>query len=416
MNARRIALAVSLLWIPSIIPAAAATFEPGPNAQEAIQEALILAEPGDTIEFAAGKYDFTSSLSLDVDNVTLRGAGMDETIFSFKNQNAGSEGIIVTSDGVRLEGFAVEDAIGDAIKVKGAKGITFYKVRTEWTNGPHETNGAYGFYPVESTDVLIDRCIAIGASDAGIYVGQSRNVIVRNSIAKYNVAGIEIENCYNADVIGCLATRNTGGILVFDLHNLPQQGGHNIRVLNSQSINNDTKNFAPEGNIVGLVPTGTGMIVMANHNVEIFDNVFSGNSTGNLFIRRFIYPDGSNVDANYYPYPSAINIHHNRFTNGGYEPMGVRGKLFQAAAKTDALADIVWDGSMDPKKAKNGKLPAELGIYLYKNKKATFINLDLDTYLKDPAASRPSRDKKGMKGSLPSLPPITIPGDHQSTD
>jgi len=288
MNVFRNAWAITSMILLGAIPATALSFEPGPNIQEAVQEALILAEPGDTIEFAAGIYDFTSSLSLDVDNVTLRGAGMNETIFSFKNQNAGSEGMIITSSGVRLEGFAVEDAIGDAIKVKGAKGITFYKVRTEWTNGPDEKNGAYGFYPVSSTDVLIDRCVAIGASDAGIYVGQSRNVIVRNSIAKYNVAGIEIENCYNADVIGCLAIHNTGGILVFDLPNLPQQGGHNIRILNCQSINNDTKNFAPEGNIVGLVPTGTGVIIMANHNVEVFGNVFSGNSTGNQIGRAHV--------------------------------------------------------------------------------------------------------------------------------
>ena len=41
--------------------------------------------------------------------------------------------------------------------------------------------------------------VAIGASDAGIY-GQSKNIIVRNSVAQYNVAGIEIENSYYADV------------------------------------------------------------------------------------------------------------------------------------------------------------------------------------------------------------------------
>ena len=52
------------------------------------------------------------------------------------------------------------------------------------------------FYPVASEDVLIDGCVAIGASDAGIYVGQSQNIIVKNSRAEFNVAGIEIENSY----------------------------------------------------------------------------------------------------------------------------------------------------------------------------------------------------------------------------
>ncbi|MCP5972769.1 right-handed parallel beta-helix repeat-containing protein, partial [Klebsiella pneumoniae] len=82
----------------------------------------------------------------------------------------------------------------------------------------------------ESENVLIDSVLVIGASDAGIYVGQSRNIIVRDSIARFNVAGIEIENSFNADVHDNVATKNTGGILVFDLPNLPQQGGHNVRV------------------------------------------------------------------------------------------------------------------------------------------------------------------------------------------
>jgi hypothetical protein len=44
---------------------------------------------------------------------------------------------------------------GDAIKAKGVDNIKFIKVKTEWTGGPNsETNGAYGLYPVESTNIL----------------------------------------------------------------------------------------------------------------------------------------------------------------------------------------------------------------------------------------------------------------------
>ena len=53
------------------------SIEPGEGAQEALQEALILAEPGDEIVLAAGRYRITDGLSLDVDGLTLRGAGMD---------------------------------------------------------------------------------------------------------------------------------------------------------------------------------------------------------------------------------------------------------------------------------------------------------------------------------------------------
>ena len=178
---------------------------PGEDSHERLQEAMILMSEGDTLLLKAGYYSFEDGLSLDVNNVTIIGEGMDNTILDFKNQKSGAQGLLVTSDKVTLKDFAILDAKGDALKVIGTKGINMINLRTEWTGGPKSSNGAYGFYPVESEDVLIDGCVAIGASDAGIYVGQSKNIIVRNSIAQYNVAGIEIENSYYADVYNNLA-------------------------------------------------------------------------------------------------------------------------------------------------------------------------------------------------------------------
>ena len=136
-----------------------------------IQEALILANSGDIIRITEGLYELEDSLSIDVDGLILEGEGINKTILSFKNQLSGAQGLSVTSDKVTLRDFAVEDAKGDAIKVKGVNDISFIRVRTEWTNGPDELNGAYGLYPVQSKKVHIDSCVAIGASDAGIYVG-----------------------------------------------------------------------------------------------------------------------------------------------------------------------------------------------------------------------------------------------------
>ena len=167
-------------------------------------------EEGDILLIKSGYYSFEDGLSLDIDGVTVIGEGMDKTILDFKNQQSGAQGLLVTSNKVTLKDFAILDAKGDALKVIGAKGINMINLRTEWSGGPKSTNGAYGFYPVESEDVLIDGCVAIGASDAGIYVGQSKNIIVKNSIAQYNVAGIEIENSYYADVYNNLASHNTG--------------------------------------------------------------------------------------------------------------------------------------------------------------------------------------------------------------
>lgn len=380
--------------------------------QENLQEALILADEGAIIELPAGTFEITSTLSLDVDGVTVVGAGMNKTILTFAKQNAGSEGMIITSDGVVLRDFSVEDAIGDAIKAKGCKGISFLNIRVAWTHGPKPSNGAYGLYPISSEDVLIDGCVAIGASDAGIYVGQSRNVIVRNSRAEFNVAGIEIENCYNADVYNNVTTRNTGGILVFDLPNLPQQGGRDVRIFNNKSMNNDTENFAPEGNIVGNVPTGTGLLIMANRNVEVFGNEFSGNGTANVIISAYLSSPGEKMDPNYNPLPERIHIHNNTFGTGGEKPMGRLGLLIAAAAKSKTLPDIVWDGVRDPKKMLKD---AEL-ISIHSNGDADFVNLDLPTFMTNPKKSNPSRDLSSHAAPLPRIEGVKISGDTQSTD
>ena len=54
---------------------AVSKIEAGPDAHKRAQTALIKAKPGDTIEFGEGKFEFTSTLSLDVSDVTIRGQG-----------------------------------------------------------------------------------------------------------------------------------------------------------------------------------------------------------------------------------------------------------------------------------------------------------------------------------------------------
>lgn len=335
-------VAASLLGLATPAIAATITVEAGPDAQARLQSALIDAKPGDTVQIGAGRFDLTDGLSLDVDRVTVRGAGPGATVLSFKGQKGAGEGLLVTADDVVLRGFAVEDSRGDGIKSKAAHRIVYYDLRVEWTGGPKATNGAYGVYPVESTDVLIDKVTVRGASDAGIYVGQSKNIIVRNSLAMFNVAGIEIENCYNADVYQNVATRNTGGILVFDLPNLPQKGGHAVRIFSNRSENNDTPNFAPPGNIVAGVPNGTGVIVMANRDVHVFSNIIGNNGSTNVFIVGYRQEF---TDPGYNPLPANVVISDNTHGRAGFSP----GPQFdggpQMVAAMGSVPPIVWDGT-----------------------------------------------------------------------
>ena len=336
-------LFLATLFVSASISSAVQLIKPSENSYLDIQEALILAEPGDIIRLSAGIFTLEDSLSLDVPGVQIEGEGMGQTILDFSNQLSGAQGLSVTSDNVTLQDFAIQNAKGDAIKVKGVTNIKFLRVKTEWTNGPSSENGAYGLYPVESKNVLIDGCVAIGASDAGIYVGQSQNIIVRNSRAEFNVAGIEIENSYFADVYNNTATNNTGGILVFDLPGLPQQGGHHVRVFNNRSVGNNTDNFAPEGNIVGEVPRGTGIIIQANSDVEIFNNEIGENDTVNIAVVTY---GNDTDDKTYYPHPKSIQIHGNTFGPTGYNPDTSKGELAKILFDLSGgdMPDIFWDG------------------------------------------------------------------------
>jgi len=390
-----------LLSVP--LYAAVQIIQPSINAYEEIQEALILAEPGDIIRLTAGTFNLEDSLSLDVDNIRIEGEGMNQTILNFKNQQSGAQGLSVTSDNVTLQDFSVQDAKGDAIKVKGVTNIKFLRVKTEWTNGPSSENGAYGLYPVESRNVLIDGCIAIGASDAGIYVGQSQNIIVRNSRAEFNVAGIEIENSYFADVYNNVATNNTGGILIFDLPSLPQQGGHHVRVFNNQSVGNNTDNFAPEGNIVGEVPRGTGIIIQANSDVEIFDNVIGDNDTVNIAVVTY----GSDTDDDeYYPHPKSIQIHGNKFGPTGYNPDTSKGELALILFELSGgnMPDIFWDGLLPLSQLVFGQ-PESDKMIISDNGDATVLALDPIKYLLpffDPAIL----DINVFEGKIQPLSPV----------
>lgn len=340
----RSTFAAILLASSATALAATHSIEPGEGAQERIQEALILAQPGDEIVLAAGRYAINDGLSLDVAGVTIRGAGMDGTVLDFTGQQGAGEGLLVTSDNVTLRDFALENPKGDGIKSKGADNIVYHRIRVTWTNGPAPTNGAYGLYPVESDGILIDGCKVTGASDAGIYVGQSNRITVRNSIAEANVAGIEIENSRNALVEHNIATRNTGGILVFDLPGLPVMGGGNVIVANNLVVANDTPNFAPPGNIVAGVRRGTGIMVMANDRVLVENNILSGNPTAPIMVIAYTQPYD---DPRYEPIPRNVTIGANLIDGGGYDPQ-IEGKEMLLAAFGGELPPLLWDGLGNP--------------------------------------------------------------------
>jgi len=380
-----------------------------------LQLKLILAEPGDTIKLDAGFFPILGTLSMEgKQNIVIKGSGTSSTILNFSNQVEGAQGLSITNcNNITLEDFTVEEAKGDGIKCQYVNGITFRRIKTQWLGGPSSSNGAYGLYPVQCENIMIEHCIAIGASDAGIYVGQSNNIIVRNCEVFQNVAGIEIENSIKADVHSNNVHNNTGGILVFDLPDLIQKEGKQIRIYDNIVKENNLDNFAPKGNIVAKVPAGTGIMIMATEYVEIFNNTIIDNKTAGTTVVSYFITQEKTKDTQYNPYTSAIYIYDNVYIRKPQLPtlaneIGVL--LFTHFFRS--VPDIIYDGMPDPKYQNiDGTIPANRRLCLRNNSNARYLNLDLSLHFKSwysPFFADFKTDEKECDCSLDLLPEVNL--------
>lgn len=251
------------------------------TARELLDETALLDAPT-VIVFASGTFDLVQAVTIRADGVSLVGQGIDTTTLSFGGATTQFNGVDVVGDDFLVQDLTVLDAPKDGIRVEESDGVTFRRIRATWTAEDDPTSGAYGIYPVKSQNVLVEDSFAENASDAGLYVGQCLNVIVRRNTVRGNVAGLEIENTQYADVYENLAEDNTGGIVVFDLPGNPIVG-RDVRLRNNTIRNNNNPNFAPSGT-VGIIPAGTGTFAMASRRVEITDNTYENNRTGDIAV------------------------------------------------------------------------------------------------------------------------------------
>ncbi len=175
----------------------------------------------------------------------------------------------------------------NGIRVNGSNGVTFRDVIVDGG-----LNSEYAVFPVHSNNVLVETTSVKNVNDAGIYVGQSTNITVRFNRVEHNVAGIEIENSEFANVHNNFSTNNTGGLLVFKLPDPPVQVSHGHVISHNVSITNNTTNFGAPGSTVGVIPDGTGFLVLSNDDSDFRYNIATGN---NSFGFVLIDQDGVNA-------------------------------------------------------------------------------------------------------------------------
>jgi len=298
----------------------------GPN--ETIQQAVDRSGPGDTIQIPYGIYH--EAVVIDWSDVKLIGIANENGDWPvIDGEGTRSDGVIASGNNFEMAYFDVKNYTSNGVLVEGATGVHLHDMYIENT-------GVYGVYPVRCTDVLMERIEATLMNDAAIYAGKSENVVIRDTVTYGNVIGIELENTVNGEIYNNLAHDNTVGIFVDLLPQLPSKVSLYTKVYDNVVENNNSKNFARPETSAALIPPGTGMLILAADEVEIYNNTIKGNKTGGLAVFNLTIGFATNeIDVG--PNPEHLYAHDNIYENNGYEADPFVQKMLGRGF------DIIWD-------------------------------------------------------------------------
>jgi hypothetical protein len=137
------------------------------------------------------------------------------------------------------------------------------------------------------------------------------------------------------------------------------------------------------------------VIVMANREVEIFDNVFDGNGTANIMITAYRYGE---VNEGYQPLPIRIRAMDNTHGRTGFQP-GLPGGAEMAAALGGALPPVLWDGA-----------GSEISIA----DPVTALSLGLADRHQPLSAARPAPADLSAPATWPRVTPVTLPASMEA--
>lgn len=328
---------------------------PGDDDRTTVQTMFEEAQDGETLCLGAGTYRFDDPIEITGHTgITIRGTGATraDVVLDFSMQGLGNSGLSASNmTDFRIEHVTVLDASGNDVFITDSDGVEIVDVSAGWVTRPMNMRGRYALYPVQSTDVLIEDSEAFGSSDAGFYVGQTTNCILRGNVGHDNVAGLEIENSINCEVVDNELYDNTAGILVFELPGL-ELSGHTTLVHDNYAHDNNLENFAEDG-IVALVPTGIGVMILAANEVEVTNNRIEDNESLGVVVVSYTTPLALGapepMDPDYEPYVDSIWIHDNTYVGNGTAPWPpLTLILTQQTPPGTTLEDILFDGEFGP--------------------------------------------------------------------
>ena len=150
------------------------------------------------------------------------------------------------------------------------------------------------------------------------------------------------------------------------------------------------------GNIVGTVPSGTGLMILANDNIEVFGNTFSDNNSANVLVVSYYITERPFDDPGYDPFPEYISIHDNEFNGGGVSPDSEPLNALRSTTG-QSIPNVVWDGT-----SKQGQKLNEI-LCMRNNSIFTFVNVDATN-----GFSTPTFDAAIHDCDLPNLSEISL--------
>jgi len=297
-----------------------------------IQAAVDAAHPGDSVHVPPGTY--RENVRVTKDNIRIEGSSaaiLDGTGLT------GNTGISVSpaSPASRINGFTLS---GLTIQNYSGNGLVLLRADNFHINdGNYANNDEYGIFPLLSSGGFIGSNRVSGSNEAGIYVGQSSDVVIEKNQVSDCTIGIEIENSSFIRVSRNTAEGNTIGIAMQVLPSLAVTVTAYIDVTNNRLISNNRINPVTDPDeLLSLLPAGVGILNVGGDVVTATHNLAFKNHTAAIIVAQ-LPPVIAALDSRIDPFPDHNQIRDNVLMENGEAP--------DPKIAPFPGADLLWDFS-----------------------------------------------------------------------